>query len=138
MRLTPRVRHQNPAVAAVTSPPRGSEVESDVILSARAGDAAAFTAVVRRYHPRLRALASRLLWDRSAVDDVLQIDHSSLYPALHRMEEAGWIRSEWDVSPNNRRARFYTLTAAGRRRLAEEEEHWNRLTVAVDRVLKLA
>ena len=54
------------------------------------------------------------------------------------MEEAGWIRSEWDVSSNNRRARFYTLTAAGRRRLAEEEEHWNRLTVAVDRVLRLA
>ena len=55
--------------------------------------------------------------------DVLQIEAGSLYPGLHRMEEAGWVRSEWDVSDNNRRARFYTLTAAGRRRLAEEEAH---------------
>src|SRR6476661_9601563 len=70
--------------------------------------------------------------------EVIRIEPGSLYPALHRMEEAGWVRSEWDVSDSNRRARFYTLTAGGRRRLAEEEEHWNRLTVAVDRVLRLA
>jgi PadR family transcriptional regulator, regulatory protein PadR len=70
--------------------------------------------------------------------DVLRIEAGSLYPALHRMEEAGWVRSEWDVSDNNRRARFYTITAAGRRRLAEEEEHWNRLAIAVNRVLRLA
>ena len=70
--------------------------------------------------------------------EVLRIEAGSLYPALHRMEEAGWIRSEWDVSDNNRKARFYTLTAAGRRRLAEEEAHWSRLTLAVDRVLRLA
>jgi transcriptional regulator len=70
--------------------------------------------------------------------EVLRIEAGSLYPALHRMEEAGWIRSEWDVSDNNRRARFYTITAAGRRRLAEEEEHWNRLLLAVGRVLRLA
>ena len=70
--------------------------------------------------------------------DVLRIEAGSLYPALHRMEEAGWVRSEWDLSDNNRRARFYTITAAGKRRLAQEEEHWNRLTVAVDRVLRLA
>jgi DNA-binding PadR family transcriptional regulator len=54
------------------------------------------------------------------------------------MEEAGWIRSEWDVSDNNRRARFYTITSAGRRRLEEEEQHWKSLSVAVDRVLRLA
>jgi PadR family transcriptional regulator PadR len=70
--------------------------------------------------------------------EVLRIEAGSLYPALHRMEEAGWIKSEWDISDNNRRARFYTLTAAGRRRLAEEEAHWSRLTVAVDRVLRQA
>ena len=70
--------------------------------------------------------------------DVLHIEAGSLYPALHRMEEAGWVKSEWDVSERNRRARFYTITAAGRRRLAEEEEHWNRLAVAVNRVLRLA
>lgn len=70
--------------------------------------------------------------------DVLRIEAGSLYPALHRMEEAGWVRSEWDVSHNNRRARFYTITPAGRRRLAEEEEHWNRLTIAVGRVMRLA
>ena len=70
--------------------------------------------------------------------EVLRLEAGSLYPALHRMEEAGWVRSEWDVSDNNRRARFYTITAAGKRRLSEEEEHWSRLTVAVDRVLRLA
>lgn len=70
--------------------------------------------------------------------DVLQIEAGSLYPALHRMEEAGWVRSEWATSENNRRARFYTITAAGRRRLGEEEEHWARLTDAVTRVLRNA
>jgi transcriptional regulator len=70
--------------------------------------------------------------------DVLRIEAGSLYPALHRMEEAGWVRSEWKVSDNNRRARFYTITAKGRRRLSDEEEHWARLAVAVGRVLKHA
>src|SRR5262245_50720316 len=69
-------------------------------------------------------------------EDVLRIEAGSLYPALHRMEEAGWVASEWDASENNRKARFYSLTAKGRRRLAEEEEHWNRLAIAVGRVLK--
>ena len=70
--------------------------------------------------------------------DVLRIEAGSLYPALHRMEEAGWVTSEWAASDNNRRARFYALTTKGRRRLAEEEEHWTRLTGAVGRVLKQA
>ena len=70
--------------------------------------------------------------------DVLRIEAGSLYPALHRMEEAGWIRAEWDVSDNNRRARFYTVTSQGRRRLAEEEAHWTRLAGAVARVLRHA
>lgn len=70
--------------------------------------------------------------------DVLRIEAGSLYPALHRMEEAGWIASEWAASDNNRKARFYTLTAKGRRRLAQEEAHWARLSIAVGRVLKRA
>ena len=70
--------------------------------------------------------------------DVLRIEAGSLYPALHRMEEAQWVRAEWDTSDHNRRARFYTITAAGRRRLAEEEEHWTRLAGAVTRVLRHA
>jgi PadR family transcriptional regulator PadR len=70
--------------------------------------------------------------------EVLRIEAGSLYPALHRMEETGWVASEWAVSDNNRRARFYALTAKGRRRLSEEEEHWTRLASAVGRVLKQA
>jgi PadR family transcriptional regulator PadR len=70
--------------------------------------------------------------------DVLRIEAGSLYPALHRMEEAGWLRSSWASSDHNRRARFYEITAKGRRRLAEEEEHWTRLAIAVGRVLKQA
>lgn len=70
--------------------------------------------------------------------DVLRIEAGSLYPALHRMTESGWVTAEWAQSENNRRARFYTITALGRRRLAEEEAHWNRLALAVGRVLKHA
>jgi PadR family transcriptional regulator, regulatory protein PadR len=70
--------------------------------------------------------------------DVLRIEAGSLYPALHRMEEAGWVTSRWDVSENNRKARFYALTTQGRRRLADEEKHWTRLASAVGRVLKQA
>lgn len=70
--------------------------------------------------------------------DVLRIEAGSLYPALHRMEEAGWLRSTWASSDNNRRARFYEITAKGRRRLADEEAHWTRLAIAVGRVLKQA
>jgi len=68
--------------------------------------------------------------------EVLRVEAGSLYPALHRMAEAGWVKSSWGVSENNRRARFYGITAAGRRRLAEEETHWASLTAAVSRVLK--
>jgi len=68
--------------------------------------------------------------------DVLRVEAGSLYPALHRMAEAGWVKSSWGVSDNNRRARYYTITAAGRRRLADEETHWATLTAAVGRVLK--
>jgi PadR family transcriptional regulator, regulatory protein PadR len=68
--------------------------------------------------------------------DVLRLEAGSLYPALHRMAEAGWVASAWDVTENKRRARFYTITSAGRRRLSEEEAHWRVLTGAVSRVLR--
>src|SRR5688500_12996981 len=70
--------------------------------------------------------------------DLLRVEEGSLYPALHRMEQAGWVRAEWGVTEKNREARFYSLTAEGRRQLAREEEGWARLTEGVRRVLKYA
>jgi len=63
--------------------------------------------------------------------DVLQIGQGSLYPALHRLEYKGWIRSDWGSSDNNRRAKFYELTTAGKKRLREETASWNRLATAI-------
>src|SRR6266508_1599854 len=60
--------------------------------------------------------------------ELLRVEEGSLYPALHRMEEEGWVRAEWGLTEKNREARFYALTAAGRKRLASEEEDWARLT----------
>jgi PadR family transcriptional regulator PadR len=68
-------------------------------------------------------------------EEVLSVNQGSLYPALHRLEEKGWIGAEWGSSENNRRARFYSLTRAGRRQLAEETENWERFVAAVGRVL---
>ena len=65
----------------------------------------------------------------------LLVDHGSLYPALQRLEAAGWLRAEWGVSDNNRRARFYQLTASGRRQLTKEANEWRRLSEAVALVL---
>jgi len=70
--------------------------------------------------------------------DVLQVNQGSLYPALHRLEHRGWIAAEWGVSELGRRARFYRLTATGRRQLGAETADWERLTAAISRVLKLA
>jgi transcriptional regulator len=71
-------------------------------------------------------------------EEMLKVEEGSLYPALYRLEERGWIKSEWGKSDNNRRARFYTLTAAGRRRLGVEEENWRRLVLAVGKVMQTA
>ena len=71
-------------------------------------------------------------------ETVLQVGEGSLYPALHRMLEAGWVRSEWAASANNRRARYYQITAKGRRQLAADEAEWLRTADAVSRVLRLA
>ena len=69
-------------------------------------------------------------------DEVLRAEEGSLYPALHRMEEAGWIRAEWVVKDTGRRARIYELTAAGKKQLAAEESRWHAVTAAVNRVLR--
>ena len=70
--------------------------------------------------------------------DVLQVEEGSLYPALHRLEQAGWVHAEWGVTEKNREARFYSLTALGRKQLAEEEASWARLTSGVAKVLSYA
>ena len=72
------------------------------------------------------------------VDDLLRIEDGSLYPALYRMEERGWISSEWGVSENKRRAKFYKLTRAGRKRLEGEQANWERVSQAVSRILQTA
>jgi transcriptional regulator len=73
-----------------------------------------------------------------ASDDLLRVEEGSLYPALHRLEQDGLLRSEWQASETNRRARYYSLTARGRKRLAEQQANWERLTEGVARVLRFA
>jgi PadR family transcriptional regulator PadR len=68
-------------------------------------------------------------------NDVLQIDHGSLYPALHRLEKQGWLTSEWKLTENKQRAKYYRLTAAGRRQLQSERSRWQALSEAIRRVL---
>ena len=70
--------------------------------------------------------------------EALQVEEGSLYPALHRMTQAGWIKAEWGTSENNRRARYYSIAPAGQKHLASEERRWAELTKAVGRVLRLA
>jgi transcriptional regulator len=71
----------------------------------------------------------------SSSNDVLQIDHGSLYPALHRLEKQGWLTSEWKLTENKQRAKYYRLTAAGRRQLESERTRWQLLSEAIRRVL---
>jgi PadR family transcriptional regulator PadR len=75
---------------------------------------------------------------QSGSDDVLKVEEGALYPALHRLEVRGWLKAEWGLSDNNRRAKFYKLSALGRRELAKETEYWNRVASAVSRVMRLA
>ena len=69
--------------------------------------------------------------------DVLQVSDGSLYPALHKLEQEGWITAEWKPSENNRRAKFYSLTRLGRRQLGKEADNWNRLSAAISQIVKL-
>ena len=71
-------------------------------------------------------------------EEVLQVNQGSLYPALHRLEQQGWIQSEWGTSENNRRAKYYSLTNSGQTQLVEEAENWERLSAAVERVMQTA
>ncbi len=79
------------------------------------------------------AVAQRI---RQLSQDVLRVNQGALYPALHRLEHQAWIEAEWGESENNRRAKYYTLTKAGRKRLEAEEDSWDRLSTAVQVVLK--
>ncbi len=81
------------------------------------------------------AIAQRI---QQVSDEVLRVEEGSLYPALHRMEQADWITAEWRVTKTGRRAKYYKLTAAGRTQLAQEEAAWDRVAGAVAKVLRLA
>ena len=74
-------------------------------------------------------------WIEEITDDALRIEEGSLYPALYRLERRGWIEAEWGLSDNNRKVKFYQLTAAGRERLAVETAQWRKFTTAVSKVL---
>src|SRR5215467_2165332 len=78
------------------------------------------------------AIADRI---QQMSDEILRVEQGSLYPALYRLEAQGWIKAEWGVSDNNRKARFYRLTAKGRRQLVAELEHWARIAAGINRVL---
>jgi PadR family transcriptional regulator PadR len=81
------------------------------------------------------AIAQRI---RQVSNNVLQVNQGALYPALHRLEQQGWIQAEWGESENNRRAKFYSLTKAGKKYLGSEEANWERLSAAIGLVLKTA
>jgi len=80
------------------------------------------------------AIGQRL---RQVSGNVLQVSDGSLYPALHKLENEGWIKAEWKSTGNNRRAKFYALTRSGRRRLEEETAHWDRLSAAITCIVRL-
>jgi len=69
--------------------------------------------------------------------DVLQVSDGSLYPALHKLEQEGWIKAEWRASENNRRAKYYSLTRLGRRQMERETDNWNRLSAAISHVIRI-
>ena len=75
---------------------------------------------------------------RARSDDALQIDHGSLYPALHRLEREGWVASEWKLSEANRRAKYYRLTASGKRQLSREQSGWDAMVKTIARVMRPA
>ena len=81
------------------------------------------------------AISQRL---KSISGDVLQVSEGSLYPALHKLEQEGWIKAEWKQTENNRRAKFYTLTRLGKRQLESEKANWRRLSSAISQVIKLS
>ncbi|HEY1239907.1 MAG TPA: PadR family transcriptional regulator [Bryobacteraceae bacterium] len=81
------------------------------------------------------AIAQRI---RQMSKDVLQVGQSALYPALHKLEQQGWIQAEWKMSESNRRAKYYSLTRAGRKALAKEANQWERLSAAISMIVRTA
>ncbi len=81
------------------------------------------------------AIAQRI---RQMSNDVLQVGQSALYPALHKLEQQGWIEAEWKMSDNNRRAKYYSLTRGGRKALAKEANQWERLSAAISAIVRTA
>jgi PadR family transcriptional regulator PadR len=79
-----------------------------------------------------------VLYIQRVSDDLLRVEEGSLYPALHRIEQTGWITSEWHTSKNNRRAKYYKLTPVGRKQLAKEEQSWDRVVQGVSTLLRFA
>ena len=77
-------------------------------------------------------------WIQQITGEVLQVEEGSLYPALYRMENKGWVKAEWRITENNRRAKYYRLTAAGRRQLAQQMDTWNTFAGAMTRILRAA
>jgi len=75
-------------------------------------------------------------WIHEKTEDVLRVEEGSLYPALHRLEERGWIRCEWGLSKNNRQAKYYKLTRAGRKQLEIESASWDRLSAAISTIMQ--
>ena len=92
--------------------------------------------ILSRRHPLHGYAIMSAIQDIS--EEVLRVEEGSIYPALHRMEEAGWISAKWITKETGRRARIYDLTAAGREQLATEESRWEAVTSAVNRVLRMA
>ena len=74
-------------------------------------------------------------WIRDTSDETLNVEDRALYVALHRLEDRGWVESEWGISPEGRRAKFYTLTSAGRAQIATEQDSWRRFALAIEQVL---
>jgi PadR family transcriptional regulator PadR len=94
--------------------------------------------VMRALAPEPRHGFAVARWIRDTSDDAILVEDRALYLALHRLEERGLVESEWGLSENNRRARFYQLTRAGRKQLASREEHWTRYVHAVSKILRSA
>lgn len=89
-----------------------------------------------QHHPRHGlGIADRI---KQMSKEILNVEQGSLYPALYRLEAQGWIKAEWGLSDTNRRARYYKLTATGRKQLAAEQEHWAKITKGIDLVLSTA
>lgn len=78
------------------------------------------------------------LWIRMTSEDALQVEHGSLYPALHRLERQGWIAADWKVTENKQRAKYYRLTATGKKQLAAEQSRWDQIVAVVGRVMRPA